>query len=195
MIEVSDTRPHHGRTSGVAGCVAYLLAFLALVVSAGAAEKPSEYQIKAAFLYNFANFTTWPDSAFKSEDSPLVIAVLGEDPFHGALDFVESKPTADGRMVEIVHAKSLATLPQCHLLFISESRSDYIASIVNHVKGNAILTIADESGACENGVMICFFNEDNRIRFHTNLDAIESSNLRIDPRVLKLGREIGGKEQ
>ncbi|MCB9367436.1 MAG: YfiR family protein [Calditrichaeota bacterium] len=187
-------RPRHGTPARIPGLVALFLAILAYVVPAHVAERTSEYQLKAAFIYNFANFTTWPDSTFEGEHSPLVVAILGDDPFGSDLDVAESKVTTSGRVLEVERVNSLAALPSCHILYISRSFSHSMSSIADFAKDRAILTITDVVDACDNGIMICFFSEDNKIRFHVNLDAVEDSKLRVDPRVLKLGRAVtGGK--
>jgi len=192
------TRPTHppsGQKPRFVSVAGIILLILALTTHARADEKASEYQIKAAFLYNFANFTTWPQGAFLDGTSPLVIGVLGEDPFNGHLSAVESKTVANGRPIRIARARALADLPVCHILFVSASENRRLLEIFEQFDNHAVLTIGDAPDACRQGTMISFFNEDNKVRFSVNLDAINESVLRLDSRVLKLGRAIDGRSE
>jgi len=172
-----------------------LTMFLGAALPTRAEEGPTEYQIKAAFLVNFANFTTWPDSAYFDATAPLVIGVLGEDPFNGYLDAAESKTIASDRRMHIVRGKTLGDLPVCHILFIGASEEKNLPGYVEQLSGRAVLTIGDTPDACRDGAMICFFSEANKIRFRVNLEVIEKSPLRLDPRVLKLGRALEGGQK
>lgn len=171
------------------------LALLWFAPARAADGGPTEYQIKAAFLFNFANFTTWPDSTFYGATAPFVIAILGDDPFNGALDPVQGKVTTSGRTIRIERVQTLADLTRYHMLFICESERNSLSEIIAAQHGRAVLTLSDDKGACDHGAMIGFFNENNKIRFNVNLRAVEASLLRVDPRVLKLGRIIAGGDQ
>lgn len=84
---------------------------------------PTEYQIKAAFLFNFAKFVEWPPAAFPAGTSPIVIGILGENPFHDDLARMVRSKTVDGRTLEVKTLHSLADAANCHMLFISTSES------------------------------------------------------------------------
>lgn len=149
--------------------LACLLAlFLGIAAPTRAEEGPTEYQIKAAFLVNFANFTTWPDSAFFDATAPLVIGILGDDPFNGYLDAAESKSIASGRRMHIVRGKVLSDLTVCSYLFVCASEENKLKEYTAQLGSRAVLTIGDTPDACRDGAMICFFSEANKIRFRVN---------------------------
>src|ERR1700744_5696046 len=80
-----------------------------------------EYQVKAAFLYNFVQFVKWPAGAFPSPDAPLCIGVLGDDPFNGALEDIIRGESVDGHKLMVKHASSLDDLRDCQLIFVTRS--------------------------------------------------------------------------
>jgi hypothetical protein len=153
----------------------------------------SEYLIKAGFIYNFAKFVEWPSTAFAEPDSPIVIGVLGTDPFGSIINRVveEKKIGARGFIVRRYKwGKDLKDIKDCRILFVSSSEKAHFEEIVQSVKGLPILTVGETPGFAERGGMIRLTLEDNRVRFEVNVDAAHEGNLNISSRLLTLAKII-----
>jgi hypothetical protein len=153
----------------------------------------SEYLIKAGFIYNFAKFVEWPSAAFSQPDSPIVIGVLGTDPFGNVLDrIVEDKKIGPRPFVvrRYKWGKDLKDLKDCKILFVSASEKTRIDEILLSVKGLPILTVGETPGFAERGGVIRFTLEDNRVRFEVNVDAAHQADLNISSRLLTLAKII-----
>lgn len=157
--------------------------------SSGAADPASEYEVKAAFLYNFTKFVEWPDTAFTDDKAPVVICIFGNDPFGTALDPMESM-SAQGRKFLIKRCKSLDQLRTCHVVFISQSERDRLATILAYLAKSGALTIGDMEGFAEAGGMINLYEAGNKIRFAINVDAAQSAGLRISSQLLALAKIV-----
>jgi hypothetical protein len=160
---------------------------------AGDASDSSEYLIKAGFIYNFAKFVEWPSAAFPQPDSPIMIGVLGTDPFGSVLDrLVEDKKIGPRGFVvkRYKWGKDLKDLKECKILFVSASEKGHIDEIVQAVKGLPILTVGETPGFAERGGVIRFTLEDNRVRFEINVDAAHQADLTISSRLLTLAKII-----
>ena len=159
-----------------------------------AAESPSqEYQIKAVFLFNFAQFVEWPPASFSSVESPLVIGVLGRDPFGSALEGAVQGERSNGRGFVVERYTRSDEIKNCHILFISQSEAGRLAGILNGLKGRSILTVSDVDGFTENGGMIRFVMEQNKIRFRINLDSAKASNLVLSSKLLRPAIVVGAE--
>jgi hypothetical protein len=153
----------------------------------------SEYLIKAGFIYNFAKFVEWPAATFSQPDSPIVIGVLGTDPFGSVLDrIVEDKKIGPRGFVvkRYKWGKDLKDLKDCKILFVSASEKVHIDEILQSVKGQPILTVGETPGFAERGGVIRFTLEDNRVRFEVNVDAARQAELNISSRLLTLAKII-----
>ncbi len=140
----------------------------------------SEYLIKAGFIYNFAKFVDWPATAFAQPDSPIVIGILGTDPFGNLIDrIVENKKIgARGFVVKrLKWGTDFKELKECKILFVSASDLP-------------ILTVGETPGFAERGGVIRFVLEDNRVRFEINVEAAHQADLTISSRLLTLARII-----
>src|SRR5258708_30658260 len=146
----------------------------------------SEYLIKAGFIYNFAKFVEWPAAAFSQADSPIVIGVLGTDPFGNVLDrIVEDKKIGPRGFVvkRFKWGKDLKDLKDCKIVFVSASERTHIDEILLSVKGLPILTVGETPGFAERGGVIRVTLEDNRVRFEVNVDAAHQADLSISSRL------------
>lgn len=146
----------------------------------------SEYLIKAGFTYNFAKLMEWPSGAFAQADSPIVICVLGTDPFNGTLDQVLKGKQANGRAFEVKHLKWGAEMKGCNILFVSDSETAHLDELFHSIKGLPILTIGETPGFAQHGGIINFVVEDNRVRFEIDVDAAKQANISISSRLLSL---------
>src|SRR2546430_17394016 len=115
----------------------------AMALNAQNTAGSSEYLIKAGFIYNFANLVQWPANAFAQPDSPIVIGILGEDPFGTILDRVLAGKKVNGRVFLVKHLKSVLDLKECHIVFVSSSELTHLAEAIHSVKGMPILTIGE----------------------------------------------------
>lgn len=152
----------------------------------------SEYQVKAAYLFNFLKFVEWPDQSFADPLAPIVIGVVGEDPFGNALPQVVIGKTVQGRdlVIRIYHAGE--DLRGAHILFISASERKRLPMILSSLRGSSVLTVADTAGFLEAGGMIQFLNENGRVRFAINVDATGRAKLNMSSKLLGLAKVVGG---
>lgn len=145
-----------------------------------------EYQLKAAFLFNFCQFVDWPAEAFSSPDAPLIIGVLGQNPFGSYLEETVSGERIDGHPVEIKYYKETNEVNDCHIVFISGNDVKEASDGIAAVKGKSILTIGDQPGFLKQDGMIRFMNQQNKIRFEINVEATRSAGLEVSSKLLRL---------
>lgn len=158
------------------------------------ANPSGEYQVKAAFLFHFAQFVEWPEGTFKDASSPLIYCTIGADPFNGSLDAALSGKTIGARPFQVMHFKQIQDIRGCQLLFIGEGEQKLIPSLLTRFQGNQVLTVGESQNFVQNGGMIGFLLEENKIRFEVNLDAAEHAKLKLSSRLLALAkRVIGGQ--
>jgi hypothetical protein len=148
-----------------------------------------EYAVKAAFLYNFAKFVEWPADAFADPASPLVLCVIGEDPFGDAFKPLKGK-TVNGRPLAIRHAATLDGVGQCHLLFISSSEKPFLPGILSATKGSNVLTVGDMEDFGRAGGFVTLVNEENRVGIEVNLEAVQRTRLKISSKLLSLAKIV-----
>ena len=153
----------------------------------------SEYLIKAGFIFNFAKFVDWPPTTFAQPDSPIVIGILGTDPFGAIIDQIVQDKKIGGRGFVVKRLKwgtDLKDLKECKILFVGASERVHIDELVQIVKGLPILTVGETPGFAEHGGVIRLVLEDNRVRFEVNVDAARQAGLTISSRLLTLARII-----
>jgi hypothetical protein len=175
---------------------ASLLLLCALLAGAGSlatahAAAPAatpEYQVKAAFLYNFMKFVEWPGDAAGTPGT-ISLGILGRDPFGDALEAVDGK-FAKGRKVVVLHFRSLEEVKGCDLLFICASEKGRLSQILKLANNSRMLTVADQDGFCESGGMINLVFVKNRVGFEVNVAAASRAKLRISSQLLKLARNV-----
>lgn len=172
-----------------------LLSAMAMGSHAAGADSPdsSEYLIKAGFIYNFAKLVEWPTTAFPQPDSPIVIGILGNDPFGATLDNIVADKKIDGRGISVKRmkwSKDYKDLKDCNILFVSLSENQHIDSLVEAMKGLPILTIGDTPGFAKRGGIINFTLEDNKVRFEVNVEAAKHADLTISSRLLTLAKIV-----
>jgi hypothetical protein len=178
--------PASGRLSLV---IALTVLFLLPTGRVGAQEA-NEYEVKAAYLYNFARFVEWPDNVRLDPHGPLVIAILGKDPFGGEIDrFIEGK-TVNGRRLVIKRFSSLEAYEQCHILFVSSSEKRNLPRILALVRSSSVLTVSETDRFAQIGGIINFITIENSIRFEINQAAAERVGLKISYKLLSLGRVV-----
>jgi YfiR/HmsC-like len=147
---------------------------------------PSEYQIKAAFLYNFAKFVQWPPQAFAGPGSPMVIGVLGDNVFGDNLERTIRNKTIDNHPFEFREFHSVKEATNCQILFISPSEKKRLPKILNGLRGTSVLTVSETDHFIEAGGMINFDIEDSEVHFQINNAAAKKSGLIISSKLLSL---------
>jgi len=160
----------------------------AIVRTPAQAAPPSEYQLKAAYLFNFAKFVEWPTGAFAQATSPMVIGVLGDNPFGGDLERTIHGKSINDHPMQVRAVQSLGDAKQCHILFISPSEKKRLPEIVAALRGVPVLTVGESEGFPEAGGMINFVLEGNKIRFQINNDAARNAGLKISSKLLSLAQ-------
>ena len=169
---------------------------LLLVIGRGAvAAAPTEYQLKAAFLLNFAKFIDWPQAAFKEPRSPIVICVFGEDPFDRSIDEVVRGQTLGERPFAVKRVAQIQKDEPCHILFVRSVERERFERILGGVKNLPILTVGEDEEFARASGMINFIVENNKIRFEVNLETAERAGLKFSSRLLQLAKTVRGKRQ
>lgn len=171
------------------GLHALLLAAGSAPLSHAAGDPPSDAQIKAAIIYNFAKYTAWPEGAFESAGSALRICILGHDRESDALAAFQAK-TVQGHPVDIQRVEQLAELRRCHMIYFASARNGALQSSIRALEGLPILTVSGVDGFHEAGGMIALFEYDNRVRFDINLRPAQRAGLQLSSQVLKLARKV-----
>jgi hypothetical protein len=147
----------------------------------------SEYQLKALYLYNFAKFVEWPPESFPEPNAPLVIGVVGEDPFGPYLEEAVRNKTIGPHSFVVRHVRVSGDARKCHILFISNSERRRLTDLLNGIRGVPVLTVCDLDRFLESGGIIRFYMEGKKVRFQINNDAAKHCDLKISSKLLQLG--------
>ena len=166
-----------------------------------APQVSEEPQIKAAFLYNFIKFVEWPKDRFSGDKDPIVIGVVGKDPFGEALDEIANKPAKDRDLVvrrfasvpsegaDPIHPE-LDAIRKCHIVFICPSEKKDFKRLLSALQDTSILTVGDTAGFLEDGGMINFLVEEKKVRFEISLVKMRSARLDISSQLLRLAKRV-----
>lgn len=167
------------------------VAWLVAVISPLRAQTASaEYQLKAVFLFNFTQFVEWPSSAFADPEGPLVIGVLGADPFGARLDEAVQGEKINGHPLAVRRYRSVAEVGACHVLFICSSEKARLRDILARLRGRSILTVSDLEDFTPEGGVIRFMTERNRIKLRVNLGAAKAAGLTISSKLLRAAEVV-----
>lgn len=173
----------------------WLLAAIIFVVPFSRAHaqraKPTEYQVKAVYLYNFSRFVEWPSQQEKT-DAVFSICVLGQDPFGPALNAALGDDTIAGKKVVVKRISEPANAPGCRVLFISSSEEKKLKQILTVLDGSSILTVSDMPEFTDRGGMMQFIWEGDRVRFEVNLSPAEHAGLTLSSELLKVAVNVKG---
>jgi hypothetical protein len=161
------------------------LLLLVITATARAAESVPEFELKAAFLYNFALFTEWPEKP----EGDLTLCLYGKDRFGAAMDNIEGKPVKNAA-IRIRRPGSLSQLRGCHMLFIADSELHQLQEVLGAVKGAPVLTVTDSRGGGSAGVMINLTLVGQRVTFEINTVAARAAGLNISSKLLRLANVL-----
>lgn len=156
---------------------------------ASAGRQAEETQLKAAYIYNFGKYVTWP---MITATDPLEICLLGPDPLADPLQKLEAKKIGD-RKITFDLLDSTSIMADCEMLFIGRSRQEQLAGILAQLEGDAVLTISDIQGFAGKGGMIELVRKDNKIRFVINMESVHRAGLIISSRLLRLATILSGE--
>ncbi len=152
-----------------------------------------EYQVKAAFLMNFAKFVDWPQSAFPDDQAPLVLGIVGEDPSGGALEALNGQ-VVKNRTIKVQHLSGTSGLQACHMLYIGPSESVRLQSITRALGTAPILTVSDGvEQFAQQGTVINFLLIDNKIRFEINVTVAKKAGLSLATQLLQVGKVVSNE--
>jgi hypothetical protein len=166
-------------------------------VVAAPAQTSSEYDLKAAFLFNFAQFVEWPPQAFIDASSPITIAILGVDPFGASLDEIVAHETAHNRPIVVRRYHSVEEVEHCQILFISQSKSRELKYIASKLEHRSILTVGETKDFAAHSGIIGFEVNQRRLRLRINLAAANATGLTISSKLLRQATIVspGGADQ
>lgn len=153
-------------------------------------EQAGEYQVKAAFLFNFGKFVEWPESSFGGKSSPFSICVLGEDPFGTALDQTLEGKQLSNHPVRIMRTMDPTTVRQCQIVFVSGSEKSQLSAVFRVLRGSNALLVGELPGFAVAGGAIEFTLEDNHVRFAINPEAVQRAGLQISSQLLALAKIV-----
>jgi hypothetical protein len=162
------------------------IVFLTAYVNyANAQSTFNEYQVKAAYLFNFAKFVEWPATSFHDASSPIRVCIVGSDPFGKSLDELKNKSVGN-RKLEIERLKQADQAKACHVLFVSEAEKESQSAILRAVHKKSILTVGETKGFIRAGGIINLIKTGDKVSFEINRDAADRSGLKISSQLLKL---------
>ena len=167
--------------------------FMQGVVSSAPASGYQEYQVKAEFLANFAAFVKWPDGTFPATNSPVVIGVIGKDPFDQYLEKSVQAPNRPGRPLNLRRVTNDAELKECHVLFVSSSERRRLRELRDRLKGVPVLTVGETEDFLDQGGIINFMLKGQSIRFEISVLSAQSAGLKLDARLLGAANAVRGK--
>jgi hypothetical protein len=164
------------------------------VESFSAQEQTSEYDLKAAFLYNFTQFVTWPNDVFPGSDSNFNICIFGKDPFGESLKNLVENENVKTHPIKVVQINNDQQLDSCHILFIAKDKIASIQNLDSQLGSKPVLTIGDSPDFADRGGVIGIGLIEQRIKLRINLSAANSKHLTISSKLLRLSEVIEEKE-
>lgn len=177
--------------------VSTALAFAVLLpaVGLGAAQPQrtvtQEYDLKAAFLFNFAQFVEWPAEVFVERGTPIVIGILGDDPFGRSLDAIVAGETIRNRPLVVRHYRAIEQVDTCHILFISSSETVKLEHVIKTLGRRSVLTVGETKDFTNRSGMIAFDVAQRRLRLRINLGAAHDARLTINSKLLRQAEIVG----
>ena len=176
--------------------ISFLLGILLFVgfPALGATEealKPiPEYSMKVAYLYNFAQLTSWPDSS--TADGDFNLCIYGSDDFGSALKTLSGK-TINSRHVRVLHVTDTTDAQRCQLVFVADNDGARSSRLFEALRSEAILTVTDDEKTAKSGAMLMIRAEEQRLSFDVNLDAAKRAQLTFSSKLLRLAKKVTGE--
>lgn len=163
-----------------------VLGLVSQIPALSLADNVSEYTIKAAFIYNFARFTEWPD-----ESDELKVCIYGEDPFGSSIDILNGKQS-NGRTIKVIRTRSIDEVKSCHIAFLNiiPPVRRLFARALQDIEGANVLTVSDAEGVIDFGVMIGLKLDNDKVAFDVNHTVAKASNIEISAKLLRLAKVV-----
>ena len=161
--------------------------------SAPAATTPaySEHEVKAEFIERFTRFVVWPESVFASADSPFVVCVWGSGPLVTQLERVVARGKIKDRTARLLHVEPSDGLDGCHILFVAVADRKMVRGVMARTRGKPILSVADQPGFAEEGVLInLIVDDEGAVRFEINRQVADASGLKVSAKLMRLARFV-----
>jgi hypothetical protein len=190
----------------------YIIAVVFLLLFVGTqslAESTSsrEYEIKAAFLYNFLMFVDWPPEKMGDNSQPIIIGIIGDDPFENAFEPVKDKQVNNRNVIvkrfkgleelkkssEAERKQAIEDIKKCHLLYICKSEQRLLKEIIDLIKDSSVLTVGSMENFLELGGIINFVLEEDKVRFEINLTTARQAKVQIRSQLLRLAKRVIGE--
>jgi hypothetical protein len=173
--------------------LACLIIPLAMWPAITAAQEPlTEYQVKAAFLFNFVKFIEWPAGSFRDNGGRIRLCVLGENPFGAELERIVAGKSVNGRTLEVIHLNQADRSSHCQVLFVGFTQGGVLRKVLAELRGESVLTVGESPEFIRQGGAIRLLLLDNRVRFEINLEAAEQARLKISSKLLALAQSVRG---
>jgi hypothetical protein len=154
---------------------------------------PTEYEVKAAFLYNFARFVEWPAETRHDPGAPFVIAILGRDPFGSVIDETVAGKRVAGRPIEVRRVARVDEVREAQIVYVSPSERPNMAAVLKALERPGVLTVGDTDGFATHGGAINFTVQARRVRFEINPAVAEQAGLKMSSQLLKLATLVAGR--
>jgi hypothetical protein len=163
-----------------------MLGLVSQIPALSLADNVSEYTIKAAFIYNFARFTEWPD-----ESNELKVCIYGEDPFGSSIDILNGKQS-NGRTIKVIRTRSIDEVKSCHIAFLNiiPPVRRLFTRALQDIEGANVLTVSDAEGVIDFGVMIGLKLDNDKVAFDVNHTVAKASNIEISAKLLRLAKVV-----
>ena len=173
----------------LAANIVALLLCICLSFPSLAQTSSREYNIKAAFLYNFTQFVEWPPKAFAGSETPFVIGIIGDDPFRSVIDETVTGEKVNGRPIVVRRYRDVQDVKNCHILYISLKEALRVTEILSAVPAY-VLTVSDIPNFARTGGMIHFLNQSNKIRLQINSAVAKAADLNISSKLLRVAEIV-----
>lgn len=178
------------RGARLAGWCRVMLALLAVACLRAEDGPAFESKVKAAFLCKFPAFVEWPSTAFPSAQAPVVIGILGRDPFGPEFDQAVQGVVHGSRSVVVRRFASLQEFETCHILYVGDSEQKKLAEVLARVRGTPVLTVGDFERFAHQGGMVNFIKENGKVRFQINVEEAKKAGLRLSPKILQVSQVV-----
>jgi hypothetical protein len=187
-----DRRTRMTRASGGRWAAAVLLAGLMAQGRARGSQDAGEYDLKAAWLFNFASHVEWPAAAFKDAGSPITICILGKDPFGGRLAGAFRDKKANGRALGVRVVATADEAKDAQIVYVPDAEMDRMKEVSEKLGAGPVLVVAESEGAALRGATLNFFMEGGKVRFEANLKSAARRGLSVGTKLLKFARIVEG---
>jgi hypothetical protein len=179
---------HGSRPWFMAMAIAWVLVAVPCLLAQS--SKPTDYDVKAAYLYNFGHFVEWPANVASAQTESFTVCVLGQDPFGPVLDATLAGETIAGKRVAAKRISTLDESGSCQILFLSPAEEARLNTLIKALSRQAVLTVSDMPEFAKRGGMIQFVLEGKRVRFEVNLAAVQHAGLSVSSELLKVATTV-----